>query len=191
MDYQDWESLKQDCLQCTKCGLCQTRKNVVFGQGVQNAEVLFVGEGPGASEDEQGLPFVGRSGKLLDVYLDTIGLSRDKNIFIGNIVKCRPPENRDPTQDEQDACIPWLRQQFKLLQPKIVVCLGRVAAKVMINKDFAIMKEHGQWTQKNGVWFTATLHPAALLRNPSQKPLAFDDFAALRQKITEVCEHTY
>lgn len=191
METTDWESLRRDCVQCQKCGLCATRKNVVFGQGVQNAEVLFVGEGPGANEDAQGLPFVGRSGQLLDVYLDTIDLSREKNIFIGNIVKCRPPENRDPTQEEQDACIPWLRAQFRLLQPKIVVCLGRIAAKVMIDKNYAIMKQHGQWTLKNGIWFTATLHPAALLRNPTQKPLAFDDFVSLREKIHEVCEHTY
>lgn len=191
METTDWESLRRDCVQCQKCDLCATRKNVVFGQGVQNAEVLFVGEGPGANEDAQGLPFVGRSGQLLDVYLDTIDLSREKNIFIGNIVKCRPPENRDPTQEEQDACIPWLRAQFRLLQPKIVVCLGRIAAKVMIDKNYAIMKQHGQWTLKNGIWFTATLHPAALLRNPTQKPLAFDDFVSLREKIHEVCEHTY
>lgn len=191
MPNKEWEELRQSCLACTKCSLCETRKNVVFGTGPMDAEVLFVGEGPGQQEDESGLPFVGRSGKLLDVYLDTIGLSREKNVFIGNIVKCRPPGNRDPLPEEREACLPWLRAQFKLIRPKIVVCLGRIAAQVMIRPDFAVTREHGQWTEKNGVFFTATLHPAALLRNPSQKPMAFDDFAALREKIKEVCDHMY
>ena len=186
-----WESLKEECLRCEKCGLCAGRTQVVFGTGAQDAEVMFVGEGPGAREDEQGLPFVGRSGKLLDTYLGTIHLYRDKNIFIGNIVKCRPPENRDPLPEEREACLPWLREQFLLLRPKIVVCLGRIAAQVMIRPDYKITQEHGQWVEKNGIWFTATLHPAALLRNPNQKPVAFEDFVALREKIKEVCTHTY
>lgn len=186
-----WETLREECLQCERCGLAATRTQVVFGTGNPNAEVLFVGEGPGRMEDEQGLPFVGRSGQLLDVYLDTIGLSREKNIYIANIVKCRPPENRDPLPEEREACLPWLRQQFKHIRPKIIVCLGRIAAQVMIDPDYKIMRQHGQWVEKSGIWFTATLHPAALLRNPKQKPLAFEDFAALRDKINEVCEHTY
>lgn len=186
-----WETLEKECLACQRCGLCTSRTQVVFGTGSRDAEVLFVGEGPGAREDEQGMPFVGRSGKLLDTYLDTIHLYRDKNIFIGNIVKCRPPQNRDPLPEEREACLPWLRAQFQLLRPKIVVCLGRIAAQVMIRPDFMITKEHGQWTEKNGIWFTATLHPAALLRNPNQKPMAFEDYAALREKIREVCVHTY
>ena len=187
----EWEELKASCLDCRKCGLAETRTNVVFGMGNPQAEVLLVGEGPGQSEDEQGLPFVGRSGKLLDVYLDTIDLSREKNVFIANIVKCRPPGNRDPQPEERQACLPWLRTQFKLLKPKVVVCLGRIAAQVIIREDFKVMSEHGQFTEKNGTWFMGTLHPAALLRNPRQKPLAFDDFVALRQKIREVCTHTY
>ncbi len=186
-----WDDLKKECEACQKCGLCQTRTHVVFGAGSRDAEILFVGEGPGQQEDEQGMPFVGRSGKLLDVYLDTIGLSREKNAFIANIVKCRPPQNRDPLPEEREACLPWLREQFRLIAPKIIVCVGRIAAQVIIKPDFAIMKEHGQWTQKNGVWLTATLHPAALLRNPAQKPVAFEDFVAIREKIREVCEHTY
>ncbi len=189
MPENDWNKLKAECMACTRCGLCETRTNVVFGTGPTHAEVMLVGEGPGAQEDEQGLPFVGRSGKLLDVYLDTIGLSRQNNVFIGNIVKCRPPGNRDPLPEEEDACLPWLRAQFKLIRPKIVMCLGRVAAKKLYKPDIAITREHGQWTEKNGVWFTATLHPAALLRNPSQKPLAFEDFASLREKIKEVCTY--
>ena len=187
----DFEELKQECLACRLCGLCETRTNVVFGQGVSNAEVLFVGEGPGASEDAQGLPFVGRSGKLLDSYLEAIDLSREKNIFIANIVKCRPPENRDPLPEESEACKPWLRQQFQLLRPKIVVCLGRIAAQQLIDPKLSVTKDHGRFFDKNGTLFMATLHPAALLRNPRNKPLAFEDFVALREKIQEVCDHTY
>ncbi|MGD9559961.1 MAG: uracil-DNA glycosylase family protein [Oscillospiraceae bacterium] len=185
-----FEVLREACTACTRCGLCETRTKVVFGEGVQDAEVL-VGEGPGQQEDELGLPFVGRSGKLLDVYLDTIQLSRQKNAFIANIVKCRPPGNRDPLPQEREACLPWLREQFRIIRPNIIVCVGRIAAQVLIKPDFAVMKEHGQWFEKNGVLFTATLHPAALLRNPNQKPLAFEDFVAIREKIKEVCTHTY
>ncbi|WP_418666910.1 uracil-DNA glycosylase [Allofournierella sp.] len=187
----DFEALKQECLVCRRCGLCETRTNVVFGMGSPTAEVMFIGEGPGRNEDEQGLPFVGRSGKLLDQYLEAIDLSRNRNVFIGNIVKCRPPENRDPLPEEWDACLPWLREQFKLIRPKIVVCLGRIAAQRLIRPDFSVTKEHGQFEEKNGVLFTATLHPAALLRNPTQKPVAFADYVALREKIHEVCDHTY
>ena len=187
----DFETLKQECLSCRNCGLCETRTNVVFGMGNPNAEVLFIGEGPGQNEDEQGMPFVGRSGKLLDQYLEAIDLDRNKNIFIANIVKCRPPKNRDPLPEERQACMPWLRKQFQIMQPKIVVCLGRIAAQQIIRPDFAVMKEHGQFYQKSGVWFMGTLHPAALLRSPGNKPLAFGDFVALREKIHEVCTHTY
>lgn len=124
----DFETLKQTCLHCEKCDLCKTRTNVVFGTGVPDAEVMLVGEGPGQNEDEQGLPFVGRSGQLLDKYLFSIDLSRETNIFITNIVKCRPPENRDPLPSEREACLSYLREQFKLMHPKIVVCLGRISA---------------------------------------------------------------
>lgn len=187
----DFETLKQACLTCRKCPLCETRKHVVFGQGVPDAEVLFVGEGPGANEDEQGLPFVGRSGQLLDHYLEAIDLDRNKNVFIANIVKCRPPENRDPLPEEAAACLPWLRQQFLLLRPKIIVCLGRIAAQQLIDPKLSVTREHGQFFDKQGTLFMATLHPAALLRNPNNKPQAFGDFVALREKILEVCEHTY
>lgn len=187
----EFEALRQECLACRNCPLCETRTNVVFGMGVPDAEVLFVGEGPGQSEDEQGLPFVGRSGKLLDQYLDAIDLSRHTNIFIGNIVKCRPPQNRDPLPEERAACMPWLQKQFGLIRPKIVVCLGRIAAQQLIRQDLSVTREHGQFFVKDGVWYMATLHPAALLRNPRQKPDAFADFVALREKIGEVCTHTY
>lgn len=186
-----WEELKADCLTCQKCDLCETRTNVVFGDGVANAEVLFIGEGPGQNEDEQGLPFVGRSGALLDTYLRTIDLDRKKNIFIANTVKCRPPQNRDPRPEERAACLPWLREQFRLLQPKIVVCLGRIASQQIIRPDYSVTREHGQFEEKDGVLFMGTFHPAALLRNPNNKPVAFEDFVALRSKIREVCTHTY
>ena len=187
----DLATLQAQCLACTRCPLAQTRQHVVFGQGAADAEVLFVGEGPGQSEDEQGLPFVGRSGQLLDKYLFAIDLDRAANCYIANIVKCRPPQNRDPLPQEAEACMPWLREQFRLLRPKIVVCLGRVAAKQMIRPDFSVTKEHGEFIEKGGVWFMGTFHPAALLRQPQHKPDAFGDFVALRRKIREVCAHTY
>ncbi len=187
----DFDTLRARCLACTSCPLCRTRHSVVFGQGAEDAEVLFVGEGPGQSEDEQGLPFVGRSGRLLDKYLFAIDLDRERNCYIANIVKCRPPQNRDPLPDECEACMPWLRAQFRLLRPRIVVCLGRVAAQRMIRPDFSVMREHGVFIDKGGVAFMGTFHPAALLRQPQNKPEAFADFAALRDKIGAVCEHTY
>ena len=187
----DFETLKAQCLECSRCALAQTRTNVVFGTGVPTARVMFIGEGPGQHEDEEGLPFVGRSGKLLDQYLEAIDLDRNKNIFIANIVKCRPPQNRDPLPEEWEACMPWLREQFRLIRPKIIVCLGRIAAQRMIRADFSVTKEHGTFIEKNGVLFMGTLHPAALLRNPRQKPMAFEDFVALREKILEVCPETY
>lgn len=185
------QALQQECLACRRCGLCETRHSVVFGQGSAHAEVMLVGEGPGANEDEQGLPFVGKSGQLLDHYLQAVDLSRDKNVYIANIVKCRPPQNRDPLPEESAACMPWLRQQFQLIRPKIVVCLGRVAAQRMLDPSFSISRDHGKFFDKQGTLFMATYHPAALLRYPDNKPAVFGDFVALRQKITEVCDHTY
>lgn len=185
-----WEELQAQCLQCERCELCRTRTNVVFGVGATDAEVMFIGEGPGENEDLQGEPFVGRGGQLLDKYLDAIGLDRNKNIYIGNMVKCRPPKNRDPKPEEQEACIGWLRSQVRLLRPKIIVCLGRIAAQRLIDPNFKVTKQHGQFLDKNGTLMMGTFHPAALLRNPNQKPAAFEDFTALRDKIREVCKHT-
>lgn len=189
--YETWEQLKNDCMKCEKCDLCKTRTNLVFGVGNENAEVLFVGEGPGKNEDLQGEPFVGRGGQLLDKFLDAVDLDRKKNIYIANIVKCRPPENRDPLPEEQDGCIQWLREQTRLLKPKIIVCLGRISAKKLISNDFMVTKQHGQFIEKGGILFMGTFHPAALLRNPNQKPDALEDFLALKEKIKEVCDHTY
>ena len=186
-----WEELEARCAQCQKCALADTRTNVVFGGGRRDAEVLFVGEGPGEHEDLQGEPFVGRGGLLLDDMLSLIGLSRQKNFYIANIVKCRPPDNRDPLNTEQDACLPYLEEQIALLRPKIIVCLGRIAAMRLIKPDFRISREHGQWFQYGDALITAIYHPAALLRDPFKKPDTFVDLRSLRAKIREVCTHTY
>lgn len=182
----DLLTLKQTCSDCTRCGLCETRRNVVFGVGNPHSDVLFVGEGPGEQEDKRGEPFVGPAGQLLDDMLSIIDLDRKENCYIANIVKCRPPGNRDPLETEQDACIGYLEQQIALIQPKIIVCLGRIAAMRLIRADYRITREHGQWTQKNGVWMTAIYHPSALLRDVTKRPETFDDLLKLREKMQEL-----
>ncbi|MCL2002941.1 MAG: uracil-DNA glycosylase [Oscillospiraceae bacterium] len=184
-----WKQLKAACLTCDRCALSQTRTQVVFGVGDPQSEVLFIGEGPGAEEDKRGEPFVGRAGQLLDVMLASVGIQRE-NIYIANIVKCRPPGNRDPLNTEQDACIGWLREQTKLIKPKIIVCLGRVAAMKIIRADYKITSEHGRWTEKGGYWMTAHYHPAFLLRDPRHKPDAFADMKSLENKMRETCSRT-
>lgn len=186
----NWETLKNECLNCRRCGLCETRHHVVFGVGPQDAEVLFIGEGPGEQEDLKGEPFVGRGGKLLDDMLELIDLDRTK-IYIGNMVKCRPPKNRDPLETEQMACAEWLQRQIALLQPKIIVCLGRISAMKFIKPDFRITKEHGQWFDIDGRRVMALYHPAALLRDPNKRPQTFDDLKRLQAEIHSICEHTY
>ena len=181
----DWNNLKRVCGECTRCGLCETRHNVVFGVGNERADVMFVGEGPGEQEDLKGEPFVGPAGKLLDDMLSIIDLDRNTNCYIANIVKCRPPRNRDPLETEQDACINYLRNQVSLIQPKIIVCLGRIAAKRLIDPEYRITRDHGQWVQKNGVWMTAIYHPSALLRDVTKRPETFEDLLAIREKIRE------
>lgn len=185
----DWNGLKQICCNCTRCGLCETRHNVVFGVGREDADVMFVGEGPGEQEDLKGEPFVGPAGKLLDDMLSIIDLYRHENCYIANIVKCRPPQNRDPMQTEQDACMPWLRMQTKLLRPRIIVCLGRIAAMKLIREDFRITKEHGQWFEKGGILFFAMYHPSALLRDESKRPETFRDLKKLQAKVLEITDH--
>ena len=182
----EWNELQQACQSCTRCGLCQTRRNVVFGVGNENTDILFVGEGPGEQEDIQGQPFVGPAGKLLDDMLCIIDLDRRKNCYIANIVKCRPPQNRDPMETEQDACIGFLNNQIQLIRPKIIVCLGRVAAKRLIDPQFRITREHGQWKQQNGIWMTAVYHPSALLRDVSKRPETFRDLLEIRAKAREL-----
>ena len=181
-----WDALELSCSQCRRCGLCATRNNVVFGVGVKTADIMFVGEGPGEQEDLKGEPFVGPAGKLLDDMLSIIDLDRTKNCYIANIVKCRPPRNRDPLETEQNACIGYLRNQVALIKPKIIVCLGRIAAKRLIDQDYRITRQHGQWVEKNGVWMTAIYHPSALLRDVGKRPETFDDLISIRGKILEL-----
>ncbi|GHV12580.1 uracil-DNA glycosylase [Clostridia bacterium] len=175
---QTWESIRAACESCTACPLCKTRKNIVFGRGNETASVMFIGEAPGESEDLTGLPFVGRAGKLLDVMLSYVDITPD-DIYIANILKCRPPRNRDPLPEEEEACIGFLRMQTALLRPKIIVCLGRIAAKRIIGEDFKITRDRGKWYERNGVRVTAVYHPAALLRDPSKKGDTLIDLKAI------------
>jgi len=163
---------------------------VVFGVGREDAEVLFIGEGPGEQEDLQGEPFVGRAGKLLDDMLSIIDLDRSM-IYIANMVKCRPPKNRDPLPSEQEACSGWLEKQIELINPKIIVCLGRISAMRFISPDFKITREHGQWFERGGRKIMALYHPAALLRDPRRRPETFEDIKRLQREIKETCIKTY
>ena len=185
-----WESLKRDCAGCRCCSLGETRHKLVFGVGNAQAGVMLIGEGPGEQEDLQGVPFVGPAGKLLDDMLEMIDLDRQK-VYIANIVKCRPPRNRDPLNVEQEACRPWLDRQIALVNPKIIVCLGRIAAMALIREDFRITREHGQWFERDGRRLMATYHPSALLRDVDKRPEAFMDLRALRKEIKAVCSRTY
>lgn len=189
--FNNWEELKTACENCRKCGLCENRTNVVVGVGNPESEVLFIGEGPGENEDLQGEPFVGRSGQLLDKMLAAVDLDRHKNIYIANIVKCRPPHNRDPKPEEQEQCIEWLRDQVRFIRPKIIVCLGRIAARRIIKPDIRIIMDRGKLFEKNGVLMMPMLHPAAVLRDPRRKPQAFEDFLTLRDIINDICVRTY
>lgn len=181
-----WEALEAQCRQCRNCPLSETRRNVVFGVGNRQADILFIGEGPGEQEDLRGEPFVGPAGQLLDVMLSVIDLDRSR-VYIANIVKCRPPRNRDPLNLEQDACIGYLRAQTALIRPKIIVCLGRIAAMRIIDPKFRITKQHGLWFDKAGVQITALYHPSALLRDPSKRPETFVDLKGLQGKIKLLC----
>ena len=185
----DWETLRTACGQCRRCPLGATRTNSVFGVGNPDVDILFVGEGPGEQEDLQGEPFVGAAGHLLDDMLALIGLDRT-NVYIANIVKCRPPNNRDPLNVEQDACMGYLRRQIALIRPNIIVCLGRVAAMRLIDEKFKISREHGQWFDVDGVRMTALFHPAALLRDPRRLPETFDDLKAIQREIRHLCPDT-
>lgn len=186
----DWKELEEACRNCSGCKLCQTRHNVVFGVGNPNADILFIGEGPGEQEDLQGVPFVGAAGKLLDDMLSIIDIDRTR-CYIANIVKCRPPRNRDPEADEQAACIGYLRNQVALVKPKIIVCLGRIAAQQLIAPEFRITREHGQWVQRSGIWMTAIYHPSALLRDLCKRPETFEDLLSIREKIYEIGAKVY
>lgn len=183
----NWTELEHACADCTRCGLCETRKHVVFGVGARDARILFVGEGPGEQEDIRGIPFVGAAGKLLDDMLSIIDIDRT-SCYIANIVKCRPPHNRDPLETEQEACIGYLRRQIELLRPQVIVCLGRIAAQALIRPDFRITREHGTWTQVDGIQMTAIYHPSALLRDVSKRPETFDDLLSVRAMLAQCAE---
>lgn len=180
-----WEQLEGACAACRRCGLCETRRNVVIGDGARESRILLIGEGPGEQEDLQGRAFVGPAGQLLDRMLACIGLDRGQ-VYIANVVKCRPPRNRDPLPEEQAACLPYLRAQVRLIRPQVIVCLGRVAAQAVIRPDFRITREHGQWVERKGYWLTATYHPSALLRDPSKKRDAYEDLKKLKSKLKEL-----
>ena len=181
----NWTDLKNECASCMRCELGRTRTNLVFGVGNENADVMFIGEGPGEQEDLRGEPFVGPAGQLLDTMLAIIDLDRTK-VYIANIVKCRPPRNRDPLPEEQDACMGWLRRQIDLVDPKLLVFLGRIAATSFIRPDFRISREHGQWFEVLGRPAMAMYHPSALLRNPANRPETFMDLKLLQQEIRKL-----
>ena len=183
---ENFDQLRETVLSCKNCKLHETRTNVVFGVGNPHAKVMFIGEGPGENEDLQGIPFVGRGGQLLDKLLAHIDLSRETNVYIANMVKCRPPKNRDPERDEMDACMGYLRNQVYLLRPKIIVCLGRVSACSLIDPKFKVTRQHGTFFERNGILMMGTFHPAALLRNPVSKPAAMEDLLGLAAKAKEL-----
>lgn len=166
--YNNWEELEEACNKCTKCNLCNNRNKVVIGSGNKNADLMFIGEGPGADEDIQGLPFVGKAGKLMDKAFEGVGINKEE-IYIANIVKCRPPNNRNPFDEEASACMEYLTSQIKLVNPKIIVLLGSVALKNIFGKEYNITSSRGKWLEKNGTKYMPTYHPAALLRDEAKK----------------------
>ena len=182
MSLDAWNELEGRCKDCMSCPLGKNRTNLVFGVGNREADLMFVGEAPGQAEDEQGIPFVGAAGKLLDRYLFAVGIPRE-SVYIANILKCRPPHNRDPLPEEEDACIGYLREQVRLIEPKIIVCLGRISAMRLIKPDFRITREHGQFVRKGGVLMTAVYHPAALLRDASKKEDMLLDMERIKEQL--------
>ncbi|WP_432405296.1 uracil-DNA glycosylase [Wukongibacter sp. M2B1] len=179
------DELKEITHSCRRCRLCSGRNNVVFGQGNHEANIMFIGEGPGREEDLQGLTFVGAAGQLLTKAIEGIGFKREE-VYIANIVKCRPPNNRNPQEDEMQACIPYLRWQVKLIKPKIIVCLGSIAAKNIIDKNLRITRQRGQWVEKKGVKILPTFHPAALLRDDGKKRPFWEDFKEVKRVYEEL-----
>lgn len=183
--YEAWGDLTAEMNECRKCRLCEKRTTVVPGEGNPNADIMFIGEGPGRDEDLQGRPFVGASGQLLDRMIHAIGMERTE-VYIANVVKCRPPMNRNPEPDEAAACMPYLRNQFKLISPKIIVLLGKVACRYVLGDESPISRLHGNWIYRKGVWFMPTYHPSALLRAPEKKREAWEDFKMVKAKLLEV-----
>ena len=183
--YNNWEQLEEDAKQCRKCKLCQTRSNVVFGVGSKETDLMFIGEGPGADEDIQGIPFVGKAGKLMNMAFEIIGLDRNK-VYIANIVKCRPPSNRNPQDDEAMACLNYLRNQVILVKPKIIVLLGSVALKNILGKEYGITASRGKWIEKKGILYLPTWHPAALLRDETKKIDFIKDLKLVMERMDEL-----
>lgn len=184
--YTNLKEINNDLLSCRKCDLHKTRKNTVFGEGSKNADIMFIGEGPGRDEDELSRPFVGKAGQLLDKMLASIDLSRN-DVFIANILKCRPPGNRDPLPEEANACMGYLRAQVAIIKPKILVCLGRISSGYILGQPIRITKDRGVWHNVKGFYIMPTYHPAALLRNESWKKDSYKDLLMIKQKYDEIC----
>ncbi len=185
-----WNELETLIRRCERCALGQSRQNAVPGKGSRTAQIMIVAEAPGKQEDLQGVPFVGPAGKVLDILLTSAGLTRN-DVFITNIVKCRPPGNRDPEADEQTACMQYLRAETALLRPPVIVCLGRIAAQKLIAPDYKISREHGMWVHRKGYWMTAVYHPSAILRDPAKLEDAKKDFQSIVAKVQEIEESKY
>ncbi len=184
-----WDEIIKECSNCTKCELCKSRKNVVIGRGNIHSKLLLVGEGPGKQEDEQGLPFVGPAGKLLSLLLDALLIKEDM-YYITNIVKCRPPLNRVPYEEEANMCMPYLRNQVRLINPKIIVCMGATSIKYLVDKNEKITQIRGQWIKKQQFWMMPTFHPAALLRDETKKECLWEDFKKVKEKLYEIQNET-
>ena len=178
------EELERECGSCQKCPLGKTKIHTVFGAGNTDAVLMFIGEAPGAQEDEQGIPFVGAAGKLFDKYLNAVNIERSA-VYIANMLKCRPPKNRDPLPEEKDACFDYLREQIKLIKPKMIVCLGRISAQRLIREDYKITRDHGIWEQKGEFLMTAVYHPSLLLRDPRRREEMLKDMISVKEKYDE------
>ncbi len=182
MEIKSLDEIRKECEGCRKCSLAETRTNVVFGVGNPHADIMFVGEAPGEKEDLSGIPFVGAAGKLFDKYLVAVGIPRDE-VYIANMLKCRPPKNRDPKPEEQDLCIEYLREQVRAVSPKLIVCLGRIAAMRLIKPDFRITAEHGIWFERGAFSICAVYHPSALLRDPRKKDDMLADMMDIKRRL--------
>ena len=185
MKRYSWEELYAELSDCRRCRLCERRQHIVPGEGDPHADIMLIGEGPGQDEDRQGRPFVGRSGQLLTRMLEAIDLKREQ-VYICNVVKCRPPGNRTPEPDEASACIGFLRAQFALVRPKIILLLGKTASRYVLNQEILIGRDHGRWVERKGVWMMPTYHPSALLRDPALKRAAWEDFQSVQAKWEEL-----
>lgn len=183
--YETWEELEESIKNCNKCKLCSGRKNIVFGTGNKNAKIMFIGEGPGADEDIQGEPFVGKAGQLMNKAFEALEIERN-NVYIANIVKCRPPQNKNPEKDEAEACMDYLRNQVILVKPKIIVLLGSVALKNILGEEYGITNSRGKWIERKEIWYMPTFHPAALLRDDSKKIDFWRDVKLVKEKIEEL-----